>query len=216
LFFGIKWSPRNFGFVAWLDEALLRYLNSDPDHSIINNTKHRGDRHLPQSCATPQRDWNCKRGPQSPSGRRWCLFCGITWSPRNFGFVAWLDEALLRYVNSDPDHSVIDNKMHRGDRLPQSCATPQRDWNCKRGPQSPSGQHWCLFCGITWSPRNFGFVAWLDEALLRYVNSDPDHSVINNKTHRGDCLPQSYTSPVKGHDCPHPWRLPEPVKRQKF
>ena len=36
------------------------------------------------------------------------------WTPRNFGFVAWLDAALLWYVNSDPDHSVIDNKTHGG------------------------------------------------------------------------------------------------------
>ena len=28
--------------------------------------------------------------------------------------MAWLDIALLQYMNSDPDHSVIDNKMHGG------------------------------------------------------------------------------------------------------
>ena len=28
-------------------------------------------------------------------------------------------------------------------------------------------------------------MAWLDTALLRYVNSDPDHSVIEGKTHWG-------------------------------
>jgi len=32
---------------------------------------------------------------------------------------------------------------------------------------------------------NFGFVAWLDAALLWYVISDHDHSVIENMTHRG-------------------------------
>ena len=124
------------------------------------------------------------------------------WTLCNIGFVTWLDAVLLRNMNAYPDHSVINNKMHRGDHLPQCCATLQGDWNGKRGPQSASGQSWCLFCWITWSPHNFGFVAWLDEALLRFVNSDPDHSVIDNKTHRGDCLSQSYNSPVRGQGYP--------------
>ena len=28
--------------------------------------------------------------------------------------MAWLDAALLRYVNSDPNHSVIEGQMHWG------------------------------------------------------------------------------------------------------
>jgi hypothetical protein len=48
------------------------------------------------------------------------------WTPCNFGFVAWLDAVLLRYMNLDPDHSVIDNKTHRGEHLPQSCTNSSR------------------------------------------------------------------------------------------
>jgi hypothetical protein len=67
------------------------------------------------------------------------------WPPRNFGFVAWLDAALLRYVSSDPDHSVIDNKTHRGDRLPQSftnSARWQAFWMNVRELQFTSVQCW--------------------------------------------------------------------------
>ena len=48
------------------------------------------------------------------------------WTPRNFGFVAWLDGALLQYLNLDLDRSIIDNKMHRGEHLPQSCTNSKR------------------------------------------------------------------------------------------
>ena len=53
--------------------------------------------------------------------------------------MAWLDKALLQYVNLDPDHSVIDNKMHRGfvflKAVPHSSETEMvsRDCNCHQG-----------------------------------------------------------------------------------
>ena len=35
----------------------------------------------------------------------------------------------------------------------------------------------------------------LDAAQLQYLNFDPDHSVIDSKTYRGDSLPQTYAAP---------------------
>ena len=45
---------------------------------------------------------------------------------------------------------------------------------------------WYQFCRTLQTPRYFGFVAWLDAALPRYVNSGPDHSVIDSKTKGGN------------------------------
>ena len=127
------------------------------------------------------------------------------WNLCNFGFVAWLDAALLRYINLDPDHSVIITKTHRGDHLAQSCTVPQQDWNGKRGSQLPAGHCWCLICGIAWSPHNFGSVTWLGAALLRYVNSDPDNSVIINKMHRWIVFLKTAPIPQDGRHFERVW-----------
>ena len=41
--------------------------------------------------------------------------------------MAWLDAALARYVNSGPDHSVIDCKT-KGGNVFLRAVPPQRDW----------------------------------------------------------------------------------------
>jgi hypothetical protein len=66
--------------------------------------------------------------------------------PCNFGFVACLDPALLWYMNSDHDHSVIDSKMYDGIVSPQSSSSPARwaaIWQGVMILQLPSVQCWC-------------------------------------------------------------------------
>ena len=95
--------------------------------------------------------WKVVRGLQLSSVQCWCWFCWIMWTPHNFGFVAWLDAVLLWYVTSDPDHSVIDNKTHREDHLPQNCTNSARwhaFWKNVRGIQFKSVGCWFWFVGL--------------------------------------------------------------------
>ena len=63
----------------------------------------------------------------SENNKHQCSVGVVLWdymNPMQLWLVAWLDTALLCYMNSDPDHSVIDSKTYRGDSPLQSCTTP--------------------------------------------------------------------------------------------
>ena len=64
----------------------------------------------------------------------------------------WLCGLVRRSITAvhelGPDHSVIDNKTHRGDHLPQSCTNSARwqvFWMCMRGLQFTSVGYWFWF-----------------------------------------------------------------------
>ena len=59
--------------------------------------------------------------------------------------------------------------MNRGDLLSQICTNStkwQAFWKGSMGLQLKSAQYW--FRWIIWTSCNFGFVAWLDAALLKH------------------------------------------------
>jgi hypothetical protein len=79
----------------------------------------------------------------------WIFCCWIMWILCSFGFVAWLDAVLLRNVNSDPDHLVINNKMHRGIIFLKTAPIPQDCKHCER-----------MWGGYNSHQCNVGFGLW--------------------------------------------------------